>query len=230
MNTKNILIVEDDFLNRRITKKILIENGFEVSEAKNIKETMEILKSKNINLVILDINLGKNEQSGIEIATEINNKYAIPFIFLTAYDNTDIAAEAIDTMPYTYLTKPFKNIDLITSVELAIRQSYNTQNKPQTLQVKVDEYYTEIAVADIHYIESDGNYLIIWAPEKSYKIRSTIKQILSLLPAKDFIQVHRAFIINKQKVERYSTKNVVIGNQIIPITNKYVHDIDLLMK
>lgn len=230
MSTKNILIVEDDFLNRRVTKKILAENGFVVSEAKNLKEAVEILELRKTSLVILDINLGKNEKSGIDIAQEINQKYKIPFIYLTAYDNTDIAADAIRTLPYTYLTKPFKNIDLITAVELAIRQSSKTDSQPITIQVKIDEYYTEIAVEDITYIESDGNYLVIWTANKSYKIRSTIKQILMVLPAQDFIQVHRAFVINKQKMERYSTKNVVVGGQIIPTTKNYVDEISLLSK
>ena len=228
MSTKNVLIVEDDFLNRRLTKKVLLENGFEVTEAKNIREALDVLELKQTQLVILDINLGKNEQSGIDIAREINQKYKLPFIYLTAYDNTDMAADAISTLPHTYLTKPFKNLDLITAVELSIRKS--SQHQIPTIRVKIDEYYTDIALRDITYIESDGNYLMIWTGEKSYKIRSTIKQILETLPAQEFIQVHRAFVINKQKIERFSAKNVIVGGQIIPLTKNYVEDITLLSK
>ena len=46
---KTILLVEDDFLNRRFTKKILSENGYAVSEAKNSKEALEILQKESIN-------------------------------------------------------------------------------------------------------------------------------------------------------------------------------------
>ena len=72
---KTILLVEDDFLNRRFTKKILSENGYAVSEAKNSKEALEILQKESITLAILDINLGENEQDGISLGLKIKEKY-----------------------------------------------------------------------------------------------------------------------------------------------------------
>ena len=57
MNGKSILLVEDDFLNRRLSKKILMESGFEVFEAKNTSIALDLLKKESIDLAILDINL-----------------------------------------------------------------------------------------------------------------------------------------------------------------------------
>ena len=123
MNSKVILVVEDDFLNRRLTKKVLQENGYQVLEAKNADEAMAILNKELVDLAILDINLGDGEIDGINLGKLIQNKQKVPFIYLTAYENAKIISEAVATSPYSYLTKPFKNSDLIASVELAIIKS-----------------------------------------------------------------------------------------------------------
>lgn len=70
MKPKAILLVEDDFLNRRLSKKVLSENGYTVYEAKNTREALEILKKEPIALAILDINLGENEQDGITFSSK----------------------------------------------------------------------------------------------------------------------------------------------------------------
>ena len=122
MGQKTILLVEDDFLNRRHSKKTLKENNYNVLEAKNASEALDILKKESVDLAILDIHLGENEIDGITLGQQINDKFSVPFFYLTAYDNAEVIGKAISTLPYSYLTKPFKNADLIASVEIAIRQ------------------------------------------------------------------------------------------------------------
>jgi CheY-like chemotaxis protein len=90
MPTKQILIVEDDFLNRRFYKKLLTDNHYDVHEAKNTAEAVKILESQTIDLIILDINLGENEPDGISLGRLIRDKFRKPFIYLTAYQTKDI--------------------------------------------------------------------------------------------------------------------------------------------
>src|SRR6218665_3988053 len=94
MGTKTILLVEDDFLNRRLSKKNLSEAGYQVLEAKNVKEAFEILSREKVTLAILDINLGENEQDGISIGETLQKTYSIPFLYLTAYDINEIVSKA----------------------------------------------------------------------------------------------------------------------------------------
>jgi DNA-binding LytR/AlgR family response regulator len=230
MKNKTILLVEDNFLNRRLSKKVLLENGYHVFEAKNAKEALEILKEEDITLAILDIHLGENEQDGISLGKQIKDQFSVPFIYLTAYENTDIIREAISTSPYSYLTKPFKNSDLIASVEIAIRQSFSTISPTQKIEVKDGEYNVELPIHDINLIESDGNYLLIHTTLKVFKKRATINQIIEDLPQATFVRVHRAYIVNKQKIVAYTTKNVIIGNHTIPISNTYIEDVRLLIQ
>jgi len=229
MPKKTILVVEDDFLNRRLTKKILLENGYEVFESKNAKETLEILKKESITFIILDINLGEDEQDGISLGQQIKAQFSVPFIYLTAYENPEIIGKAVATSPYSYLTKPFKNSDLIAAVEIGIRQSSNHQKRSPFIIVKDEEYIVELATEKINYIEADGNYLLLYTDEKIYKTRSTIKNILTELSESNFLQTHRAYIVNKNKIEKFSNKNLVIGNANIPISENYLDKIKYLL-
>ena len=221
MNSKIVLIVEDDYLNRRLTKKILQENEYQVLEAKNAVEALAILDKELVDLAILDINLGNGEMDGISLGNLIQNKQKVPFIYLTAYENTKIISDAVATAPYSYLTKPFKNSDLIASIELAIIKSTKENRPKPTILVKDGEYKVELPLEEINYIESDGNYLLFYTAVKTYKCRSTIEQILKGLPSL-FVQIHRAFIVNKNRVEKFNTKGVVVQNIELPISKNYL--------
>jgi DNA-binding LytR/AlgR family response regulator len=228
METTTILLVEDDFLNRRLSKKILAENGYRILEAKSAAKAFEILRKEPVALAILDINLGEEKHGGISIGQELQHTYKIPFLYLTAYDTTDIVTKAVATSPHAYLTKPYKNIDLLTSVALALRQYHHKETPAATLQVKDGDFYVRLPVADICFIEADGNYLLFHADTKVYKTRATIKQILEELPADTFIQTHRAFIVNKTKVDKFNVKHLVVSNEIIPVSKFYIDNISAM--
>lgn len=221
MNNKTILLVEDDFLNRRLTKKVLLDYNFQVLEAKNAEETLQILNRENLDIAILDIHLGEGKVDGISLAQQIQAKNNIPFIFLTAYENLEIANKAMLTNPYSYITKPFKNIDLISAIEIALRKSANEEKQKPTLLVKDQDYNLTLNIEDIEYLESEGNYIIIYTKDNKYKCRSTLKLILEKLPQSHFIQVHRAFIVNKKKITKFNSKYVIVNNIEIPISGNY---------
>src|SRR5690606_28544105 len=132
-----------------------------------------------------------------------------------------IIGEAVATAPYSYLTKPFTNVELITSIAIAIKQSgkkYITK-----ILVKDGEYKVEDMANEINYIESDGNYLIFHTDKKVYKSRSTIKQVLEELSANTFIQVHRAYIVNKTKIEKFNLQSLIIKEREIPVSKNYIN-------
>jgi DNA-binding LytR/AlgR family response regulator len=185
------------------------------------------LDKELVDLAILDINLGDGEMDGISLGNLIQNKQKVPFIYLTAYENAKVISEAVATSPYSYLTKPFKNSDLIASVELAIIKSAKEDRPKPTILVKDCEYKVELPLEEVNYIESEGNYLLFHTDKKAYKCRSTIEQILKVLPSLSFVQVHRAFIVNKTKVEKFNAKSVVIQNMDIPVSKNYLANLEI---
>lgn len=222
MIQKTILLVEDDFLNRRLTKKVLLKAGYQVLESKNAKEALEIINVEKIDIAILDINLGEDKEEGIALGQQIQNSYSIPFIYLTAYANIPTLTLATATKPYSYLTKPFKDIDLIASIEIAIGKATQVQEKViSSINVKYQDHFVDLSLDMVDYIESKGNYLLCHSGNKVYRYRSTIKQILALATTVTFIQTHRGFLVNKDKIEKYNTKNVHINQRPIAISRHY---------
>lgn len=222
---KTILLVEDNFLNRRLSKKVLTENGYAVLEAKNAAEALDILKKEPITLIILDINLGEDEQDGISLGQIIKGRFSVPFLYLTAYDNADIIGKAVTTSPYSYITKPFKNSDLIASVEIAIRKSANEPKHQPAIMLKDGNYNIRISVENINYIESDGNYLLFHTDEKVYKNRCTIKKMLEELSGSVFVQTHRAYIVNRNKIKKFNSRSVMVGETAIPVSENFMENV-----
>ena len=109
---------------------------------------------------------------------------------------------------------------MITSVEIAFKQS-GKKHIPKIL-VKDGEYNVELSTDEINYIESNGNYLLFYTDKKIYKQRSTVKQVLEELSDSNFVQVHRAYIVNKAKIEKFNQKSLVVRNTEIFISKNYL--------
>lgn len=229
MDMNTILIVEDDFLNRRLVKKVLSAHDYHVLEAKNAAEAIVLLNRELLTFVILDINLGQEERDGISLGQEIKDRYHVPFIYLTAYENTEMLSNALGTSPYSYLTKPFKQTDLIAAVELGIRMFGHQAKRKPSLTLRDGEFNVEVPIEDICYIEADKNYLLYYTQQGVYKNRSTIKQALEFLPLSSFIQTHRAFVVNKKKIEKFNLKNIVVNNNLIPVSKTFLDDLNQLL-
>jgi CheY-like chemotaxis protein len=109
-NNLRILIVEDEFITLDLLKDYVIELGYHVSgDAINAEEAISVLEKNETDLVLLDINLTK-EKDGIWIAEQINTKYKIPFIFISAYSDAETIKKAAFWHPSAYLVKPVKKI------------------------------------------------------------------------------------------------------------------------
>src|SRR5690606_19929390 len=124
--------------------------------------------------------------------------------------------------PTSYITKPFKNVDLLASVEIALLQISGADKPKPFLVVKDEDYNVKLPINDIDYIESEGNYLMIHKDQNVYKIRSTIKQVIEEIPQSDFVQTHRAFVVNKHKIRKFSHKELVVNSATIPISKSFL--------
>lgn len=224
----NILIVEDEFINRIHIKKTLQSLGYpNVFEAGNASDALVILKEREIDFTILDINLENNERDGVWIAKHINKNYKMPFIYLTAYITPDILGKAIKTLPYAYLVKPFNQSDLMTSIELALHKFCKLAEGEEgtCIVIKEKNHYKKIDTQDILYVESDGNYINLHTKESTHRCRSTIKNIINNFSESNFVQTHRGFVVNINKISKFYTSHVLVNEIKIPVSRKYAHQL-----
>jgi DNA-binding LytR/AlgR family response regulator len=191
------------------------------------------------DIVLMDIML-KGEMNGIETAEIIRTELAIPVIFLTAYADESTLAKAKITEPYGYIIKPFKEIDLHTSIEMAIYKHSKEQeiirerdllfsiieNKEVSADfifVKSNSRLVKLKTEDIYYIEALKDYVVIHTVDTRYTIHSTMKDIELKMGAADFVRVHRSFIVRLDKIASIEFPNLTLENdkKVIPIGGSY---------
>lgn len=120
----NVLIVEDEFLIAWDIKELLEELDFSVHIVKDYLAAINYINNKKPDIVIIDVYLGVGN-SGIDLGKQLLQEYNIPFIYLTSYNDAKTVEEIIKTRPYGFITKPFKKIDLLTTVQITINSNYH---------------------------------------------------------------------------------------------------------
>ncbi len=132
--SKHILVVEDETIIAINIVSTLRQFGFQSEFVSDGEAALDSIKVKMPDLVLMDIML-HGEKDGIQVVQEIQEKYDLPVIYLTAYSDDKTLERAKTTEPYGYLIKPFNSRDLFISVEIAIykagiqRELKRMQNK-----------------------------------------------------------------------------------------------------
>ncbi|MBD3181551.1 response regulator [Candidatus Poribacteria bacterium] len=120
MSKARILVVEDESIVAMDIRRMLKKIGYDVPAIVSTGEkAIEKAKQTSPNLVMMDIML-KGEMDGIQAATQIRNRFHIPVIYLTAYADESTLQRAKITEPHGYLLKPFQEIELKTTIEMAL--------------------------------------------------------------------------------------------------------------
>ena len=115
-----VLIVEDEPLIAEDIKQTCLENKIEVAGiAYPLEDAITVLEEKKVDYVLLDIQLG-NSNDGLEIGKRLSEEYFIPFSYITSFSDAQIVAQVKLTKPSGYLTKPFRNRDIIIQIELGL--------------------------------------------------------------------------------------------------------------
>ena len=127
----NILIVEDDTAIREGVAEFLKENEYEVFCAEDGEKALEILKSKEIHLALLDIMLPK--KNGIEVLKELRTFSELPVIMLTAKTEYMDKITGLTLGADDYIPKPFNPLELVARVKAQLRRytQYNEGTKEE---------------------------------------------------------------------------------------------------
>lgn len=224
-----ILIVEDEVIIADSISNELVNLGYDPLEpALNYEEAIHTLDNEIVDIVILDIQLVGRE-SGIDIGALLNDKYNLPFIFLTSNSDQFTVSSAIKVNPYAFVIKPFTKEELFSSIELALNKYRNevlaNKNKENDyLFVKSRDVVKKIKFDDIVFIKSDHVYLELNILENQKElIRASFNEIQSKLP-NTFIRVHKSYIINENFINTIDKKELLINNSI-PIGKIYKKNI-----
>jgi DNA-binding LytR/AlgR family response regulator len=217
-------VVEDEMIIAATIVNTLKKLNYAVANpASSYVAALEMIGKEQPHLLLLDINLG-GQKDGIDVAEYVRAHYHLPIIFLTA--NSDIATvqRAKTVKPNAYLLKPFTKDDLFASIEIAISNYYESNDKASkkdNLIIKTGYDYVNIKTSDIVFIESNDNYVSIQLISgKPLVARSTLSEMLQKLPENAFTRINRSVIINHSFIKKIETDQVVVADNKFAITSK----------
>jgi CheY-like chemotaxis protein len=124
-NDVKILVVEDEAIIAMDIQLILRKLGFWDSEVVySGEESIQRVAERKPHLVLMDIKL-KGKLDGIEAATHIFYDYKVPVIYITAFGDEDTLKRANGCARYGFITKPFEEADLQSTIQNALHKAYN---------------------------------------------------------------------------------------------------------
>jgi len=183
---------------------------------KNALEANDFLQQNEVDLLFLDIEMP--QLSGIQFLRIYNKDIAV--IFTTAYSK--FAMESFDFNVIDYLLKPISFDRFLQGVNKAVRyfSNENSRSENNFLFIKEGTTLRKIIVSDINYIEAMQNYIRINLTNSSVMALMTLKEFMSQLPEKNFVQVHRSFVVNILKIEKIEEEKIWFGEKSIPISKR----------
>lgn len=245
----NVLVVEDESIVSKDIQHSLAKLGYEVvGAAATGEKAIELARTERPDVVLMDIML-KGEMNGVEAADIIKKELKLPVIFLTAYADEATLNKAKITEPYGYIIKPFKEIDLHTSIEMAIYKhqkerelererdllyslAENRDHNDGFIFVKSNSKLVKLNTKDIFFIEALKDYVVINTADTRYTIHSTMKEIEQKMGTVEFIRVHRSFIVRLDKIVTIEFPNLQLegDKKSIPIGGSYREDLNNRIK
>jgi len=156
MKTK-VLVVDDDKLVSYEIKSILDNNGFDVDICDSYSCCIKNLDTFKPELILLDIDLHKKYE-GIQIGSYLNSKVNIPFIYITGYTDVETLKRIQTTKPVGYLSKPFREIDIINNIELALyNKKASLDNNKKSEEQPEERKYSKPIKRALEYIDTNIN-------------------------------------------------------------------------
>jgi len=217
----NAIILDDENLAIDLTKNFLERSGKPVNLLESFNSSEKALPyiiNNQPEILILDMQMpGFN---GFEVLKK--SKYNPIVIMITAY--SEYAQVAYDLDIVDYVMKPFTFQRFEKALGKAI-EVYEIKNRKSDIGDKIiikhDGLKKAINISDIIYIEALKQYVRIHTPENKYIVHERLINYEKKLCSKNFIRVHKSYVVNMEKRISVTGGNIIIDNLKIPIGRKY---------
>jgi len=208
----NVLIVEDDRIQRKSLKKMIqqIDKGINIYESVDKDEALEITIKDNIDIFYVDICL--NNSSGLDFAKEVRQiaKYEYSLIiFLTTH--VEYITQAFKEVHcYDYILKPYNLSDVVNITKrfkLHIENINDMTKDKKYVVIKVRKgVNVKIYIDDTIFIEVNLRVCIIHTVNGIYKVNNLgLKEIINLINCNNIIQCHKSFAVNINYIKEIET-------------------------
>ncbi|MBF4471994.1 MULTISPECIES: LytR/AlgR family response regulator transcription factor [Flavobacterium] len=237
MDTINVLIIEDTPEQSEALSKVLQANKYNiVGVAQNYTDALTLFYQNSVDIIVIDVFLD-GKPDGITFAETINivPNASKPFVFLTSSQDRQIFERAKLTKPFSFLMKPFNELEILYALEMAVEKFYEQTNvflsedqdtviSSDYLFIKKKNSLKKVSLNDIIYIEVEDRYCNIITEKEKFVILISLTKISELLDKNQFIRTHRNYIVNSDTIEEIVlADNLVVlkGNRKINLSDNY---------
>lgn len=183
-----------------------------IGECEDAIQLNTMLKTQEVDLIFLDIEMP--EMTGLELLSNLTNPPKV--IIVSAYEQYALKGYEFDVVDY--LLKPVSFDRFLRSVN-RIHDLLQTEQKEDDdyIFVKSDKLLKKILLKDILFVESMENYVVIQTVSCKEIVYTTLKQFYESLPQDVFLQTHRSYIVNIEKVTAIDGNQLAIPPYKIPV-------------
>lgn len=206
------------------------------ARCENALQAFQVLQQQPIDLMFLDITMPK--LIGTDFLRTLRNPP--PVIITTAYQEYALDGYELDVVDY--LLKPIAFERFLRAVGKVLKTAHHslpvalTEKEPSRhleggfLFFRADRKLVKVQTSDIQYVESLKDYVrIVTTTAKPLLVKQTISTLEAMLPADQFVRVHRSFIAAAAHISSYTPRHVEVGGQELPIGRLYQKDVERLL-
>ncbi|WP_276500121.1 LytR/AlgR family response regulator transcription factor [Terrimonas pollutisoli] len=178
----------------------------------NSMEGLQAIRTLKPDVVFLDVEMP--EMNGFELLDQLDDIF-FSLIFVTAYN--EFALKAFRFSALDYLVKPLDTSELQEAVKKAekhqrvdqgqielLRSQLQRQQQPQKIAVPFHTGVVFVELKDLVYCEAEGNYTkLVLTGGKTYLLSKTLREVQEVLEERNFLRVHRQYIINLDHIKSY---------------------------
>lgn len=232
-NKIHCLVIDDEPLAREILKQHIA--GVEALEltgtCSNAVEAISFLKQHHVDLLFLDIQMP--QLLGTNLIRTLKNPPKV--IFTTAF--RDYAVEGFELDAVDFILKPISFERFLKAVNKVLEMNFNdvhpaspvTETKTEEvnsfLYFRADRKMVKIFFRDILFIEALKDYIKIVTDSKTIVTKYVLSTLEEMLPASDFLRIHKSYIVAINKIESYIADNIQIAKHELPIGRMYKYDV-----
>lgn len=196
----------------------------------NPREGLAAVKASPPDLLFLDVEMG--DVSGLSIASELSGRGCC-VVFVTAH--LHYAFEGFDLDAADYLHKPFSYERFLRAVDKALRHidyERGVGGGRRCITVKQEYNNVNIPVGEILYVEAMEGYSKIFRTGGLCTLsRIILKNVLALLPEREFVRIHRSYVVNVGRITGYTRQEVKLeGGKVLPVGRQYADSVYSLLQ
>lgn len=221
----NCIVVDDSAIQRILVTKLVDENKSLnlMGEYPNAVEAKIALSNQNVDIIFLDVEMPI--LSGFNLIDGLKDKPQI--IFITA--KAEYALKAFEYEATDYLQKPLTKDRFNQAIKKAVAlhklRKDSLDEEPEHIFIKSNLKKLKIYTQKIKFVEAFGDYIKIVTDDDIYMVLNTMKAYETILNKDKFVRIHKSYIINKDRVERFDSKFVDLGNTKIPLSRNKKEDL-----